>query len=159
MNARIGVLAVIPLLVTACAAGSHNKVGGQTTQQRHDQAVAFAKCMRSHGDPSFPDPGPGGAFPNENGSLDRSSSAFKTAQAACKKLEPNSPPDQTLLQKDYQRLLKFSACMRSHGMPDFPNPTLDKGGVGITGKIDPNSPQYKTAQAACRTLEPGPGNP
>jgi hypothetical protein len=114
--------------------------------------------MRSHGDPSWPDPGPGGAFPNNGGSLDRSSAAYKTAAAACKNLEPAGAPPAAQLQQQYQRLLKFSACMRAHGMPQFPNPTLENDGVTIAGNIDPNSPQYKTAHAACRSLEPGPGN-
>jgi hypothetical protein len=159
MNARIcGVLVGTALFAASCGGGPSNS-GGQTTQQRYQQAVAFSECMRSHGDPSWPDPGPGGAFPNNNGSLDKSSAAFKTAQAACKNLEPNSGPDAASLQAGYQKLLKFSSCMRAHGMPNFPNPTLEKDGVGISGAIDQNSPQFKTAHAACRTLEPGPGNP
>jgi hypothetical protein len=154
------VLAGVALVAAACGGGPGKKQpGAQTKQQGYQQAVAFAKCMRSHGDPAFPDPGPNGAFPNENGSLDRTSAAYKTALAACKSLQPNSPPDQAELQAMYQRLLKFSSCMRAHGMTNFPNPTLDKGGVGISDHIDPNSPQYKTAHAACRSLEPGPGNP
>ena len=56
-------------------------------------------------------------------------------------------------------LLKYSQCMRSHGVPGFPVP----GGSGQSpapGKsaaaINPNSPQFKAASAACQhVLPPG----
>jgi hypothetical protein len=160
---RAGVLAAalagIGLLAAACghrdgpsgAAGGH--AGGASTYQ---QAVVFAKCMRSHGDPSFPDPGPGGAFPNDNGSLDKNSPQFKKAAAACKSLEPGAPAPSTF-QQDYRKLLKYSACMRAHGLPNFPDPVLEEHGVGIKGDINQNSPQFKTANKACRSLMPGAG--
>jgi hypothetical protein len=159
MNARTGAVMVgIALLAAGCGSKGH-VTSGLTTQQRYQQAVAFSQCMRSHGAPNFPDPGPGGAFPVTPGS-DRSSAAFKAAQAACKSKEPNGPPAAADLQRDYQRMLRFSSCMRAHGMPNFPNPVLEQDGVTISDKrIDRNSPQFMTAHAACRSLEPGPGNP
>lgn len=54
-------------------------------------------------------------------------------------------------------LEKFSACMRSHGVPQFPDP-IDNGAslrlqVG-PGGVDPQSPQYETALTACSGLAP-----
>jgi hypothetical protein len=51
-------------------------------------------------------------------------------------------------------MLKFVACMRSHGVPDFPDPQGGRLLIG-GGKVDPNSPQFKSAMQACRTLLPG----
>src|SRR5215468_7255891 len=52
----------------------------------------------------------------------------------------------------------FSACMRSHGVPNFPDPDAQgrlrlQGGPG-TG-INPDSPQFQAAQKACHKLLPG----
>jgi hypothetical protein len=159
MNPKIsGILAATALLASGCAMGNHHKApGAQTTQARYQQAVTWAKCIRTHGAPSWPDPGPGGAFPNDNGSLDkiRSTTGYKTADAACKNVAPGGgPPDQAALKQEYEKLLKFSACMRSHGLPSFPDPKLDKGGVGIEGDLHPDSPQFKTATQACKSLAP-----
>jgi len=155
MNVRVIALGGIALLAVGCGhAGKHQEAGADKGASTYQQAVAFAKCMRTHGDPSFPDPGPEGAFPNENGSLNKDSPQFKTAAAACKKLEPGAPP-QSAFQQGYRQLLKFSACMRAHGLPGFPDPILEDHGVGYKGdRINPNSPQYKTARQACRSLAP-----
>jgi hypothetical protein len=158
MNVRVSALVAVSgmaLLAGGCGYSAKQHAGGPAKgASTYQQAVAFAKCMRTHGDPSFPDPGSNGAFPNDNGSLDKSSSQFKTAAAACKKLEPGSPP-QSVFQEGYRKLLKYSACMRAHGLPDFPDPVLEDHGVGYKGdRINPNSPQYKTAHQACRSLAP-----
>lgn len=151
---RMGVLAGVGLLAAACGVGGHHvRAAGRSTQSVHQQAVAYSQCMRSHGDPSWPDPGPGGAFPNNNGSLDKSSPQFKKAAAACKKLEPGEAPAADF-QQEYKRLLKYSACMRAHGLPKFPDPVLEDHGVGIKGDVDMKSPQFKKASAACRPIAP-----
>jgi hypothetical protein len=157
-GALAAVLAGAGLLAAACGHAPNGAGEGKRGTSTYQQAVAFAKCMRSHGDPSFPDPGPGGAFPNKDGSLDRSSPQFKKASAACRSQEPG-PPAPSTFQQDYRKLLKYSACMRAHGLPKFPDPVLDDHGVGIEDKVDQNSPQFKNAQKACRSLMPGGGGP
>jgi len=159
MNLKIsGILTGTVLLASACGIGG---IGGHHTkavagQSQYQRAVAYAKCMRSHGVPSWPDPGPQGGFPNDNGSLTklRSTAAFKTAEAACKSSAPDAPPDQAQLQLGYRQLLKYSACMRSHGVPDYPDPVLEKGGVGITDHLNHNTSAFKAAQQACRSVQP-----
>lgn len=150
-------LAGIGLLTAACdlgGGGHHERAAGQSTRSPYQQALAFSRCMRTHGDPAWPDPGPEGAFPNNNGSLDKSSPQFKKASAACKSLQPGGP-SQADLQQDYKRLLKYSACMRAHGLSKFPDPKLEEHGVGIEGDIDTKSPQFAKAQQACRSIAPG----
>jgi hypothetical protein len=48
--------------------------------------------------------------------------------------------------------LKFSQCMRSHGIKDFPDPTAS-GSIG-TGGNDPNAPRFQAAQKACNHYLP-----
>src|SRR5689334_13380379 len=53
--------------------------------------------------------------------------------------------------------VKFSQCMREHGIKQFPDPDsnggiLIKAGPG-TG-LDPNSPQFRAAQKACAKYQP-----
>ena len=55
--------------------------------------------------------------------------------------------------------LAYSRCMRAHGITKFPDPDIH-GNLGLnagpgTG-IDPNSPQYKAADQACKHLMPAP---
>ena len=49
--------------------------------------------------------------------------------------------------------LKFSRCMRSHGVPNFPDPPSASGGgfgfiFGGSG-IDPGAPLFRVAQRSC----------
>lgn len=46
----------------------------------------------------------------------------------------------------------FSACMRSHGLPNFPDPGSDGR---IHAAIDKSSPAYQAAYRACRALDKG----
>ena len=52
--------------------------------------------------------------------------------------------------------LAFSRCMRAHGVPSFPDPS--SSGLGfqfrVTG-VNPDSPQFRSAQQRCGSLLPG----
>lgn len=48
------------------------------------QMLAFARCMRSHGEPSFPDPNANGRFGGQLKTFDRTSAAFENAMKACR---------------------------------------------------------------------------
>jgi hypothetical protein len=129
---------------------------------------SFSACMRSHGVPKFPDANPnGGIAIDQSSGIDPSSPTFQAAQKACQKLAPNggkapSPAEQA---KAQAQALKFSACMRSHGVPNFPDPKFSGGMTQISidaknGGIDPGSPIFQTAQKTCQKLMPGrPGGP
>jgi hypothetical protein len=120
--------------------------------------------MRSHGVPNFPDPSSGGGISIGPGSgIDPNSPKFRAAQQACQKVLPNGgQPSPQQLAKMQQHLLAFSACMRSHGVPDFPDPTFPTGGGaqlrirgGSGSDLNPQSPRFQAAQTACRGNLPG----
>jgi hypothetical protein len=56
-------------------------------------------------------------------------------------------------------LLAFSNCMRSHGVPDFPDPQRFVGGnVKLTlNQFGTSSPQFQAAMSACNHLLPTKG--
>jgi hypothetical protein len=54
-------------------------------------------------------------------------------------------------------LLKFSRCMRAHGVPNFPDAT-NGGGLSLVGTgVNRNSPAFQSASKACQSLMPGAG--
>jgi hypothetical protein len=123
-----------------------------------NRAVGFAECMRSGGVPSFPDPSSSGGIPKE--SLQRlgiSSSRFQAAQRACRHLLPNGgrPPDQAQQQRVIATAVKFARCVRSHGVPGFPDPGSD-GRIPdpATVGIDQGSPRFRAANQACGRYRP-----
>jgi hypothetical protein len=125
--------------------------GGNTEQMRK-----LSACMRSHGEPNFPDPDANGAI-SING-INPDSPAFKHAMEACKKYAPNGgrPPSPAQLAAAQAAALRFSACMRSHGLPNFPDPDFSGGHVSMRiNGIDPQSPTFQAAQKACRKDLPG----
>jgi hypothetical protein len=56
--------------------------------------------------------------------------------------------------------LAFARCMRSGGVPNFPDPKAGGGFLFHTGAgVDPSSPAFKTAQAKCKKFLPNIGGP
>jgi hypothetical protein len=126
----------------------------------------FASCMRTHGEPNFPDPDSQGNLTiTPSAGIDPSSSRFQAAQRACAKYLPNGgqPPSPAQQAKMQQQALKFSACMRAHGVPNFPDPQFGSGKISIHvgpgNDIDPRSPQFQAAQKACASDLPGKAGP
>ena len=145
-------LAGITVLAAACGSGSPTGAGSAISQPPYQQALAYARCMRAHGDPGFPDPNNQGLFPHPAGPQ------YQSASGACGHLLPSQPLTAAQKQEHVTQALKFSACMRSHGIPSFPDPTIALGGTAVgfrLGNIDQNSPRFQAAVHACRDFEPG----
>jgi hypothetical protein len=52
--------------------------------------------------------------------------------------------------------IKYSDCMRAHGLPNFPDPTSVGAGVQFSGNgVNTQSPAFASAQNACKKLLPG----
>jgi hypothetical protein len=120
-------------------------------------ALAYAQCMRKNGEPGFPDPDSTGSFPiSALAKLNRNSPQFQAAQQACQALKPKASASQVA--QDNAEMLKFSACMRKHGEPSFPDLTLGSGAMSAARQylkgVNVNSPQFQSALGACRSLLP-----
>jgi hypothetical protein len=69
----------------------------------------------------------------------------------------SSKSPQSFVAKAYQ----FSACMRNHGVTNFPDPTVSSNGNGqqiAIRAVGPNTPAFKTASKACQGILPAPSN-
>lgn len=120
--------------------------------------------MRSHGVPSFPDPNSNGEIPKTQVVSVRQNnpSRFDSANRACRNLLPRGggngeTPAQ--IQQDWTAFRKFARCMRSHGVPNWPDPTSrstsdNRPEFNLTAAgLYPNShPQLKTKAQQCATL-------
>jgi hypothetical protein len=121
-------------------------------------ALNASRCMRSHGVPNFPDPILGGHFGFMAGSgIDPDSPTFKAAYSYCGRrylhLHPPSPAE---MARGNAAAVKFSACMRSHGASDFPDPD-GEGAIKLPTAEYVHTPRVQQAQAACNSLYTGKG--
>jgi hypothetical protein len=145
-------------------------ISAKTPSQMLAELDVYAGCMRTHGVPNFPDPnlrpnGKGGSsitvqVPGPAGQSPR----FKGAQTACKKLMPAggaSSGGPVAQPQRVSHLLAFAACMRKHGVPNFPDP--DSQGnfpPGSTNSINKNLPSVLAALKTCLPTADGAiGNP
>jgi hypothetical protein len=130
------------------AAGSTTPVPGQ-----YAQGVKYADCMRSHGVPTFPDPSPGGGFPLRTSGIDLRSPAYTSAYRACAALQPGGSARPVITASQQAAMIANARCIRSHGVPHFPDPTFAPGGKGVGVDLapgeNPASPAIKRAARAC----------
>jgi hypothetical protein len=147
-------VASVALLAAACGGGNSDGAGGTTNYQK---SLAYSQCMRAHNVPGFPDPQPNGSIlvtPKDH--LAQGSPQFVAANKACQHLLPPIKPLTATQQRQLtQKLLKWVACMRSHGVPNMPDPVVNAQGVSIRVPGGPNSPSVQSAMRACRKLQPG----
>jgi hypothetical protein len=92
-----------------------------------------------------------------------SSSLLQGAENACKQLLPNGgqPPSQAEQQRQLSGMRRFAECMRAHGVPEWPDPTIGPDGkprfdlLDLQPPLDPDSPQAQSATRECGHLVPG----
>lgn len=146
----------VSLVVAGCGGGSSTTAGtpGQT------QLVAYSHCMRVHGLPTFPDPTRSEGIPKDR--IPIASPQFTSASNACQKLMPaGGLGPQTTPRPSAAHVadaLAFARCLRSHGFPNFPDPT---SGGQITHEmiagagINLHQPAVVQAADACASVTRG----
>ena len=176
--AALAAMALIALLATGCGGGSPpaasatggsaSAAGGSTREQA---ALAYARCMRSHGVPDFPDPDSNGNFHLGNGQQGGGSTGSGANSVSPQETAANQVCNHLLnvgtqlnaaqTQHTLSQLVKYAQCMRSHGVPNFPDPQMTNGGIGVPGgftfdtsgrNLHQKSPQYQAAARACQSL-------
>ena len=158
-HATVGALIAVGALVAGCGGGGSNpgvaNVSTSSTSRSHsssastyNQALAYAKCVRTHGVPLWPDPDSSGRFDKSKLSphqLGVSMAKAGAAQHACRALLPTySASEQPQL---LAQALTFSRCMRAHGSTNFPDPD-SSGAIRIPHAME-NSPVYLAALNFC----------
>jgi len=130
--------------------------------------------MRSNGVPNYPDPNSNGNLPKGNAqALGVSTSRYQAAEQACGHLLPSGGSasltqclmtgdcPQSVVQPALEEGRTFAQCMRSHGVTNWPDPTVDslgrpsfqvtKAGISIDAT---RSPQMLTKIGDCQR-QPG----
>jgi len=153
--AAVAALMITTLLTAACAGGTSTGAGSSSptgASALHQEELAVAQCMRSHGVPNFPDPPANGDMSGLSADrLGVSTTVYQSALNACRHLAPDAGATPASNPQALNKVLQFARCMRSHGVPDFPDP--DSTGL----RVDPSMtrlPQYQTAYRACNSLLP-----
>jgi len=165
---RAGVLAAtvaaIAVLMAGCGGGGGSPSAGSGLSKTGQKMLAFTRCMRSHGEPNFPDPTSNGTISLSQ--VDINAPQYHLARHACMGLLPPtgfapmqlSAAQQQALMKE---ALKTAACMRSQGVPDFPDPLAASPaqGRGVIWEIpSESSPNFQSASRACHLFEVGGGS-
>lgn len=155
----LAVVALACCVVGLAGCGSSGGTGTGPQSSGVSAGVKFADCMRGHGVPNFPDPGPSHEVPISQ------APAGQSAQKSCQHLLGNGLGSGPPSAQARAQLLQMSQCMRRHGVADFPDPRagsppssltgysliLGTGGyiLAIPSSIDPSSPRFKQAATAC----------
>jgi len=144
------IAAAVSLLLAAACGGNRSGIGssgpayvsGSTTSASN---VAYSACMRSHGVPNYPDPDSSGQLPKPDAHhLGVNSTQLQATQQACQHLLPNTARainvgsvqqcmeaddcPRALVQQVLTQERRFAQCMRSRGVPNWPDPVTDSQG-------------------------------
>jgi hypothetical protein len=149
----------VALLVAACGASQPTSGTSGSTHAATaptSQAVAFTRCMRSHGVSDYPDPNATNSGPGTDGlpkvnlqALGVSSSRIDAAERACQRTLPNGAQvSRTASRSILGRLVVFARCMRSQRVSDWPDPTRTLGSF-------PGSPRFGFNLQGIPSLEAG----
>jgi hypothetical protein len=155
----LAALAGAALLAAGCGGGSPS-AAPSPAPGNVQQLDVFAACMRGHGVLNF-------YFSSSPSAADSSTALsimghyvtgvnpqtaqFSAAMKACKHLLPDGGPHQ-MTRQQINSQVKFAACMRSHGYPDYLDPVVQNGGVQeqpLPSTIDTSSAQFQAAQQTC----------
>src|SRR5213076_3202742 len=119
------------------ASSASASTSARTQATKREKGVKFAECVRAHGVPHFPDPD---ATDNFNFAVDVSAATFTAAVNACKSLQPPGTLSAHRSAKQQSAALRFAACVRAHGVPDFPDPVNGQPLIDTTKIPSSNKP-------------------
>jgi hypothetical protein len=159
---------IAAVLVAGCGSNGPGVPSGSNTSNQSTASggtlarfLAYSRCMRSHGVHDFPDPttSPGGAVAIQinrgpGSDLEPTNPTYEAANHACRALEPSGLQAPTPSAQKLAAELKWARCMRSHGLPTFPDP--NRQGAFDRTKINEDAPAFQTASNTCKSLNPGP---
>jgi hypothetical protein len=165
----VGAAICCALALASC--GSTGPSSAQTSTNATTAAllVKYSACMRSHGVPDFPDPATSQSGQNSFGvdgynfnlpaNLNPQAPAYQSAEKQCQGLigfgGGGPARNSAIVAKARQAALAHAQCMREHGVPNFPDPTVSSVGGAIVQRsgargINPRSPAFQQAQKICQ---------
>jgi hypothetical protein len=161
LPARCVFVALLAPLAAGCGSNkptTSTTTGASAAQNAATAAYHYARCIRAHGIPGFPDPhvsitAGGGKISQEVPASAGLSPKFPAAQKACQGILPpasNSGGSEDRARKAY--ILALAHCLRTHGIAGFPDP--DRSGrltlqmISAAG-VDVHTREFLGAGLAC----------
>jgi hypothetical protein len=163
----LAVVAAVTVLTASCSfvhvhtgsSGSSASTGSASTGSATFRAdLAYAQCMQTHGVPNFPDPSSSEGFSISGQSQNQGTSPVDRANEACQHLLPRgsvTTGNGSVTQAQLDQALKVVQCLRAHGEPAVPDPTVLNGSLHLALQpSDLHSAQFQAAVNACQSLIP-----
>jgi hypothetical protein len=163
-------LVAVSCAVAVAACGNSTPKAASTPSSASSPQFALATCMRAHAVPNFPDPtlgaggegfsivkAPGSSTVTVDG-ISFSGPAFQTAAKTCQ-FAGALGPSTGISAAQKEALIAKAHCIRTHGVPNFPDPFFGPGGHGVginlPAGFNPQSPAFQSAAKACATVGAG----
>ena len=167
MRTDLSVITTAAVVLLVCGCGGSGSASTTTTSAGSAQvtgALAFSRCMRSHGVSGFPDPDSSGNVPKNKVIPLASSPQFRAASTACQHLVPGAGAPRTThaeVEAAVSGMVRFAACMRARGVQNWPDPIVDRSRPGdprpvfdLHSAIDPTAPRITADVSDCQHLMP-----
>ena len=142
--------------------GRHQPLGPQ--HHAHNGALGVRILHALTRRANLPDPSGDGGIPKQaviSAMQQVSNSQANPAQSACRNALPaggslSGQAYHPVTARDQHDYLKVATCMRSHGVPNFPDPNFSGGNVSfpIPSSTDTHSTQFNEARQTCQKLIP-----
>lgn len=158
----VATAAALALAAAGCGSSGPSSAGGHSSSRAakspEQAAYAYARCIRRHGVPSFPDPHvtatPGGGASVQQGVPASAglSPAIKAAQRACQHLQPGVGSGHASSGPPKSALLAFARCLRAHGVTNFPDPNAQgqlTGQMLQAAGVNLHAPAFLVAAKVC----------
>jgi hypothetical protein len=163
----VGGLALSALMLTACSSGTaappvaHLATSSGAAASPNDALHLAGECLRQQGLSNFPDPvvatdGPasGKAILDKSALKNYPDAVAQQAITACSVAlaQANivtSQGSSNISQQELQARLALARCIRSHGVPNFPDPNPTTGEVTPPPGLSKTSPSILAAIQAC----------
>jgi hypothetical protein len=137
--------------------GGGSQGGG--TEQTMAVMRQLAHCIRSHGMPGWPDPviNPLTNAPDWPPSAPRLPAGIQQAcQSVANRLPPDAQQSQPPTPASMQALVRYARCMRSHGVPNWPDPNaLGEFPMTTQMSVQAKGPADRRASGVCIRYVPG----
>lgn len=152
-------LALIALAGAGCGSSAPSASGTTATTEAttkltaREKAVRFSECVRAHGVADFPDPNAKNDF---DYGISVSAAVWTKAVNACRAWQPPGTLSAKRTPKQQSASLRLAACVRAHGVKDFPDPVNGEPVVNTYKIPSSNAPGGMTilnaALKTCRGL-------
>ena len=138
------------VLATAAAALTMAACGGSTPRHHagSDPLLARSQCMRAHGAPNFPDPIKANGSEGFPGTVRQADGSMT--------IEGTAAHGSALSEHQKESFVAQARCIRTHGVPNFPDPRFGPRGWGVSVPLkagqDPDSPAILKAEKTCASV-------